>query len=970
MTRHTLKIAALRMLLLLMLIAIAGVARAATYYIDYASGSNSNNGLSKSTPWKSHPYMSCGSAPTYSHAVGDHFIFKGGVTWPAACFPIGISTGGNSSTQDYYGVDVTWFAGASFARPVFDAAQTVIGHFFYLGSVSYVTIDNFEMKNQNIGSNGFGSSDAISAQGSTGNIVENVYIHDFITTHQISNSWVPDYASGGILGYVTLLNSTIDDSGGYGFNSSGTQINGGNLGGACENCREVSNSKFVKTSSACFGVTLCHDTEVSGVNQNIWYGTNPVGYGCDSLHAQHTQIVEDENGIGGFTVYNMWIHDNPDPGLTIFVGYKGSQVYNNVLGNNGGPVPPIDVVTTGSDSSSSRGYVYNNTSDSTAAGVAAIAVVPYNGSSLAGQVDIQNNITLGGGVEVTATGTVNQSNNHAMTSTEASTYGFTLGNKYKPSSSDPSVSGQGANLTSSCTGSLALLCQDTSGAAWFGGAYITRPTGSTAWDLGAFMGQGGTTGPPLVSFTSPSAGTVSGTQTLTVTATPQGSATISSCQFTIDGFPFGSALTISPYTLSWNSATAANAAHVLGASCTDSNAQVGTASTVTVTISNSMPGCFVSTDNDSGALSWTANQSFTAQSANFTATFTATPNSAGQDSVIALSQSPINAYAQAAALIRFNSTGQIDVYKGSISNYAADATVNYSPGTTYAFTYTIHWSAGTYDVAITSPVSVALATGYTFRVGAPIASLGYINAVSDNTTPDTADVCNFQIGSAASLSFSPASLNFGNLTVGSNATQTITATTVGGTVNFSSVAISGNADFTINSNTCTASIPSSCATQIKFAPTSPALETATVTFTDDATGSPQTVAVSGTGVPATPTLSVSPASVNFGGVQVHVTSSSGPIVLSISSGPVTFTGTPSLSGANAADFALASNTCTGTVSTASCQTVVSFTPSAVGAESAALSYADNATGSPQSVALSGTGFLAPHPPTAIHATVQ
>ena len=106
------------------------------------------------------------------------------------------------------------------------------------------------------------------------------------------------------------------------------------------------------------------------------------------------------------------------------------------------------------------------------------------------------------------------------------------------------------------------------------------------------------------------------------------------------------------------------------------------------------------------------------------------------------------------------------------------------------------------------------------------------------------------------------------------------------------MAISGNADFTINSNTCTGSIPSSCATQIKFAPTSAALETATVTYTDDATGSPQTVAVSGTGVPATPTLSVNPTSLNFGGVQVHTTSSNGPIVLTISSGPVTFTGTP------------------------------------------------------------------------------
>ena len=453
---------------------------------------------------------------------------------------------------------------------------------------------------------------------------------------------------------------------------------------------------------------------------------------------------------------------------------------------------------------------------------------------------------------------------------------------------------------------------------------------------------------------------------LTATCTPQGTATVSSIQFQIDGGTFGAAGTASPYTVSWNTLTTANGSHVIGAVCTDSNSQTGTASTVTVTVSNSMPGCFISGSNSN----WNSYQAFTAQTTNFTATFTATPNTNGQDSVIALSKSPMTAYSQGAALVRFNSSGQIDVYQGSLGNYTADTSVSYTAGTTYAFTFTVNMTAGTYTVALTSPVSVTLATGYAFRTTASATSLGYINAISDNTTPDTAQVCNFQIGGAASLTFSPASVPFGNVTVGSNATQTITATTSGGSVSFTSVAISGNADFTISSNACAGSIPSSCITQIQFAPTSAALETATVTYTDDATGSPQTVAVSGTGVPATPTLSVSPSSLNFGGVQVHATSSSGPIVLTITSGPVTFTGTPALSGTNAADFALASNTCAGSVSASSCQTVVSFTPSLVAAESATLTYTDDATGSPQTVALSGSGYLEPHPPTAVQATVQ
>ncbi len=967
-----------------LLFAITLPARATTYYIDYASGSNSNNGTSKATPWKSHPYMqnssSCAGAPhSYSHVVGDQFIFKGGVTWPAACLEINAVAGGTTSTQDYYGVDLTWYTGGSFTRPVFDAAQTVLAgdHFFYLASSGgYITIDNIEMKNQNIGSLSFGAAEAIYAgSGIFGVVLNHLYIHDFMTTLQMSDALgSTDYSAGGIQGYVTLLNSVIDDTNGFGFDSVGTKITGGNIGGACQNCREVSNTKFVADVAACFGVTLCHDSEFTGINQSIQDAADPNGHNLHDIGPKfarkHSQAIEDENEIGGYTVYNNWVHDNA-AGIYISVGYKGSQVYNNVLNNNSGGPWPIEFATTGSDTSATRGYGFNNTVDCNGSGTPPTGLLVYNGhTGIAGQLILENNLVVncpGGFFQTSATGTVTQSHNYLMGASEATTYGFIAANKYSPASSDPNVSGQALNLSSSCSGGFAELCQDTKGAVWFGSAYVSRPTGSTAWDLGAYEFQGGATGPPAVTITAPANNaTVSGSISLTASCTPQGSATVGSIQFEIDGTSFGSAGASSPYTLSWNTLTTANASHTISATCTDSNSQTGTASAVTVTVSNSMPGCFVSGSNTN----WNSYQAFTAQTTNFTATFTATPNTNNQDSVIALSQAPITAYSQGAALIRFNSSGQIDVYKGSLGDYTADIAVSYTAGATYAFTLTVNMSAGTYTVALTSPSSVTLATGYTFRATASAASLGYINAVSDNTTPDTAEVCNFQIGSAASLTFSPASLSFGNVTVGGNTTQTITATTSGGSVSFTSVAIGGNADFTINSNACTGSIPSSCTTQIEFAPTAAALETATVTYTDGATGSPQSVAVSGTGVPATPTLSVNPASVNFGSVQVHVTSSSGPIVLTIASGPVTFTGTPSLSGANAADFALASNTCTGTVSAASCQTVVSFTPSAVGSESATLSYTDDATGSPQSVPLSGTGYLAPHPPTAVHATVQ
>src|SRR4051812_47525162 len=110
----------MRNFIFLCLLIIARVAAAGTYYVDYSAGSDSNNGGSKSTPWKRSPGM-VGFSGNYSHQPGDRFIFKGGVTWPRSCFQMHVIAGGSSDTnRDYYGADQAWFAGSSFTRPLFD----------------------------------------------------------------------------------------------------------------------------------------------------------------------------------------------------------------------------------------------------------------------------------------------------------------------------------------------------------------------------------------------------------------------------------------------------------------------------------------------------------------------------------------------------------------------------------------------------------------------------------------------------------------------------------------------------------------------------------------------------------------------------------------------------------------------------------------------------------------------------------
>jgi len=94
------------------------------------------------------------------------------------------------------------------------------------------------------------------------------------------------------------------------------------------------------------------------------------------------------------------------------------------------------------------------------------------------------------------------------------------------------------------------------------------------------------TTPPSVSITSPASGaTLSGTVTLAANASDN--VGVTSVQFQLDGASIGAALTASPYSLSWDSTTAANGAHSLTAQARDAAGNVGTSVAVSVTISNS-----------------------------------------------------------------------------------------------------------------------------------------------------------------------------------------------------------------------------------------------------------------------------------------------------------------------------------------------------------------------------------------------
>jgi len=211
------------------------------------------------------------------------------------------------------------------------------------------------------------------------------------------------------------------------------------------------------------------------------------------------------------------------------------------------------------------------------------------------------------------------------------------------------------------------------------------------------------------------------------------------------------------------------------------------------------------------------------------------------------------------------------------------------------------------------------------------------------------------------LSLSTSSLSFGSQAVGNaSAAQVVTLSNSGGALSISSIAVTGtNAGDFSQSNTCGSSVAggANCTISVTFKPTAAGSRSAAVSITDNATGSPQTVSLSGTGTATPPGVSLSTSSVNFGNQAVNTSSGAQTVTLSNTGGSsLSITGI-AISGTNAGDFTQ-SNTCGTSVGAgANCTISVTFKPTAAGSRTGTMSITDNAAGSPQSVALSGTGVV-------------
>ncbi len=204
----------------------------------------------------------------------------------------------------------------------------------------------------------------------------------------------------------------------------------------------------------------------------------------------------------------------------------------------------------------------------------------------------------------------------------------------------------------------------------------------------------------------------------------------------------------------------------------------------------------------------------------------------------------------------------------------------------------------------------------------------------------------------SAVSFSPSSLAFGSQPAGvASASQTFTLTNNGVVpLNISGIQASTASGFS-QTNNCGASVPvaGSCTISVTFKPLALGLQFGNVVFTDNEFDSPQIFSLSGTGVS---TVSLSPPSLTFAAQLVNTPSAPQVITLNNAGNAALV-----MSGITATGDFAQTNTCGASVPAAgSCAISVTSRPTATGIRIGAISVADSAIGSPQSVSLSGSGF--------------
>jgi len=320
-----------------------------------------------------------------------------------------------------------------------------------------------------------------------------------------------------------------------------------------------------------------------------------------------------------------------------------------------------------------------------------------------------------------------------------------------------------------------------------------------------------------------------------------------------------------------------------------------------------------------------------------------------------------------------NLIGDLSFANGGVNfgNVAAGSSTTLSVNATNSGTAALTISSVTISskyftlVSPTLPFTMAVGQNTTFSVkfspnaAGPYSATAAVtsNASNAQTTLSLSGTGTGTSTGSGQLSASPSSYDFGSVAVGSQQSQTITLTNTGtATVNISQAAASGTG-FAISGITPPLALGVSQNTSftVTFAPQSAGAVSGSVTITSDASNSPLTIALSGTGTAVAGQLSVTPTTLDLGSV-VDGTSGTASGTLTASGASVTVTAAST----NNSVFTVGGLSLPVTIAAGKTASfTVTFSPQTSGAASATLTFTSNASPGTTTESLTGTGTAAP-----------
>lgn len=258
---------------------------------------------------------------------------------------------------------------------------------------------------------------------------------------------------------------------------------------------------------------------------------------------------------------------------------------------------------------------------------------------------------------------------------------------------------------------------------------------------------------------------------------------------------------------------------------------------------------------------------------------------------------------------------------------------------------------------VSTPITVGAGQSAAFTVRFAPTTTGNASGTLSITSnapgsPITVPVSGSASNSQPELTVNPPIVNFGNINVGSNASQNVSLSNSGSAALTVSAVTPSGVGITVNGISLPQTLSPGASTTfaVQFAPTTPGNVMGSVSITSTAPDSPSTAVVTGSGMQAA--IGASPSSVSFGSVTTG-TSNSQPISIS-NSGNTTLTISQfSIGGNGFSTTGLSTPLTIAAGKSASFNAV--FTPSSATNFSGSISLFSNAPNSPLTISLTGAG---------------